>query len=263
MARRCGRVVRRHSTVNGAGAAMSSPLRAELAPPPARDAGAGPPRTARRRADEPDLVGRDHGLDAVAQAELDEHVADVGLHRRLADDEAVGDLGVGRPRATSSRTCRSRGVRTSRARPPAAGRGRRRAKSSISRRRRRRRQQGVAGGHDLDRPSSSARGASLSRKPLAPARSASNTYSSRSNVVRTMTRGASVAPRSGWPRCRRATASARPSARRRGRSARPGETAAAPSPASPTTSTPLGLEDRPQAGCARAPGRRRPEHPPR
>ena len=82
-------------------------------------------------------------------------------------------------------------------------------------------------------------GASLSRKPLAPARSASNTYSSRSKVVRTRT--ARPAPRAR----RSARVASRPSIAGHpdvhhhhvaAAAARASATAAAPSPASPTTS---------------------------
>jgi hypothetical protein len=41
----------------------------------------------------------DHGLRAVAHAELGEHVSDMGLDGRLGDDELLRDLGVGAPRA--------------------------------------------------------------------------------------------------------------------------------------------------------------------
>ena len=43
------------------------------------------------------FVREHHGLDAVAQPELHQHARDVGLHRRLADDQLGGDLGVGEP----------------------------------------------------------------------------------------------------------------------------------------------------------------------
>ena len=49
------------------------------------------------RFDEPALVGEDDGLDAVAQVELGEDAGDVRLHRRLADEQLGGDLGVGQP----------------------------------------------------------------------------------------------------------------------------------------------------------------------
>ena len=67
----------------------------------------------------------------------------------------------------------------------------------------------------------SAGGASLSRKPLAPADSAPATYSSRSKVVSTMTLGPRLPPRrirrcAGWPRPRPSGACGCPSARRRG-----------------------------------------------
>ena len=45
--------------------------------------------------DESGFVGGDDGLGAVAEPELVEDVADVGLDGFLGDDEAVGDLGVG------------------------------------------------------------------------------------------------------------------------------------------------------------------------
>jgi transposase len=41
------------------------------------------------------LIGEDHRLHTVAQAQLGEHVADVGLGGGLGDDQPVGDLGVG------------------------------------------------------------------------------------------------------------------------------------------------------------------------
>ena len=170
--------------------------RAELAPPP--------PGEARRAASyrggswpspgctSADLVGQDHGLHPVAQAELGEDVADVGLHGRLADDELGGDLAVGQP---------------ARHQLEHVALARRQDLQGVARRRRRR---GAAPGEVLDEPARRATGpagrrrrrrprcraaarpagVSLSRKPLAPARSASKTYSSRSNVVTTRTRGA-------------------------------------------------------------------------
>lgn len=48
----------------------------------------------RARSDEPGLVCVDDGLDAVADVELLEDVRDVGLDRRLAEDERCGDFGV-------------------------------------------------------------------------------------------------------------------------------------------------------------------------
>ena len=74
-----------------------------------------------RGSDEAGLVRRDHRLDPVAQAELGQHVADVGLHRVLADRPARwrSRRWTGRARAARS-VSRSRAVRTSSA---AAGRG--------------------------------------------------------------------------------------------------------------------------------------------
>ena len=48
-------------------------------------------------AHEAGLVGEHDGLDAVAQAELREQARDVGLDRRVADDELRRDLGVRQP----------------------------------------------------------------------------------------------------------------------------------------------------------------------
>src|SRR6187551_3093651 len=48
----------------------------------------------RVRFEETGLVGEDDRLDAVAQAELLEDVRDVRLHRRVADEELLADLGV-------------------------------------------------------------------------------------------------------------------------------------------------------------------------
>src|SRR3954470_12950751 len=42
-------------------------------------------------------VGQRDGLDAVAQTELREDVIDVGLHRRLAQEQRLSDLGVRAP----------------------------------------------------------------------------------------------------------------------------------------------------------------------
>ena len=74
-------------------------------------------------------------------------------------------------------------------------------------------------------------GASLSRKPLAPARSAANTYSSRSKVVRIEHARWRRRRRSGGsPRCRPCRACGCPSARRRARRGAPRATASSPSP---------------------------------
>ena len=45
--------------------------------------------------DETDLVGVDDGLYPIAQPELGEDAPEVGLYRRLGDEEVFGDLGVG------------------------------------------------------------------------------------------------------------------------------------------------------------------------
>ena len=49
----------------------------------------------RPRADDAGLVGEHDELRAVAQVELEQQVRDVRLHRRLGEDQAVGDLAVG------------------------------------------------------------------------------------------------------------------------------------------------------------------------
>src|SRR5271155_4754931 len=44
------------------------------------------------------FVGKDHGLDAIAQAELGQYPADVDLHRARGQVQAVGDFAVGHAR---------------------------------------------------------------------------------------------------------------------------------------------------------------------
>ena len=107
----------------------------------------------------------------------------MGLDGVLADDQPVGDLGVGQPRASRREHLEFAGREASAARSTAAGRGPvgRSARSAAGDRRR---EQRVAGGDHADRgQQAGSRDASLSRKPLAPARSAAYTYSSRSKVV--------------------------------------------------------------------------------
>ena len=142
-----------------------------------------------------------------------------------------------RPRPTRVSTSRSRSVTSSSA---FAGRGAgsgRRVNSSMSRR--------VAPGASSASPaattriaaSRSAGGVSLSRKPLAPARRAAKTYSSRPKVVRISTRTAEV---SGATVIRRvASIPSMPGMRMSisttsGRSRRAASTASAPVAASPT-----------------------------
>ena len=151
------------------------------------------------------------------------------------------------PRAMSVSTSASRGVSRARGspgrgRPPAAGRGRL-AKSAISRL--------VTDGASSASPAattrtactSSAAGASFSRNPLAPARSASYTYSSRSNVVSIRTRGAGSPGRS-VPSSSRVAWSPSSTGMRTsiritsGLARRASATASAPSAASPATVMP-------------------------
>ena len=168
-----------------------------------------------------------------------------------------------RPSATPSSTSRSRavsGAGAGRAAPGAcSGSGSWCAKASSSRRVTRgattaspRRRRG-------SRPAAASGGASLSRKPLAPARRPGERVLV--EVERgedEHPRGAAASRRSGAsPRSRRRRASARPSARRRGRSAAVSATASSPSPASPTTDD---VRPAPRGPCgsrsAAAPGRR-------
>ena len=126
------------------------------------------------RRDRPRLVGEHHELGAVARVELRQQPAHVGLRRGRARRTARSAISaLERPRATSASTSRSRSVSTSSGarRRPTSGSGRR-ANSSISRR--------VTRGASSASPAATTRTAasrssgrvSLSRKPLAPARSA-------------------------------------------------------------------------------------------
>jgi hypothetical protein len=149
-----------------------------------------------------------------------------------------------RPRPMRVSTSRSRGV--SRSRPGSGGPapspppvGGRRAKSSTSRR--------VMDGASSASPAATTRmaarrsagGVSFRRNPLAPARRAANTYSSRSKVVRITTFTGSTA--SGPARRRVASMPSQRGMRTSisttsARSRRATATASSPSPASPTTS---------------------------
>ena len=80
LARRCRSCSRRRRAAAG------------RATPPSRRLGAQP---GERGHDQARLVRGDHRLGPVAQAELGQHPADVGLDRLLADDEPGGDLRVG------------------------------------------------------------------------------------------------------------------------------------------------------------------------
>src|SRR4029077_1164016 len=54
----------------------------------------GPSHASAAWGDQARFVGEDHGLDAVAKAQFREDAGDVGLHRRLAEEEVGRDLGV-------------------------------------------------------------------------------------------------------------------------------------------------------------------------
>ena len=56
------------------------------------------------RLEEARLVGEHDRLDAVAEVELLEDVGDVRLDGRVADEELLGDLGVGEAPAISRKT---------------------------------------------------------------------------------------------------------------------------------------------------------------
>ena len=139
------------------------------------------------------LVRQDRDLHPVADVELDQQPGHMRLHGGLAQVQRRADLVVGQPFPTSVSTSRSRSVRpVSRAwasrRRSARGSS---AKWSINRR--------VTPGDSIASPAATTRtaaissrgGVSLSRNPAAPACSARNTKSSRSNVVSTMTFGGS------------------------------------------------------------------------
>ena len=83
--------------------------------------------------DEPGLVGEHDELCAIVRAELPHRPADVGLRRRRADDEPLGDIVVAQAAATSAITSRSRSVSHCSCTGVRA-RSARAAKSAISRR---------------------------------------------------------------------------------------------------------------------------------
>ena len=130
-------------------------------------------RASRGRADEAGLVGGDHGLRSVAQPELAEDVADVRLHRLVAEHEAVGDLLVrqaGCDQAEDLELAASERVEvfwTGALRRPEAG------ELGDQAARDRRCQERVPGSDDSDRLEQRLGRTSLSRNPLAPAWSAS------------------------------------------------------------------------------------------
>ena len=138
--------------------------------------------------DQPALVGQDDGLHAVAQPELGQQARDVGLDRALGDEQLGGQLGVALAARRAVAAPRARAGSATPAARRAPGSPRAWANCSMIRR--------VTDGASSASPSATTRtacssssgGAFLSRKPLAPACSASKTYSSRSNVVRITTR---------------------------------------------------------------------------
>ena len=151
--------------------------------PPARapDGAAG-----RLGLDEPVLVGEHHDLHPVAQAELAQDRADVGLHRRLAGEDQRRRSRCSTARARPRRRPRAPS-RSARGTPPApaSGCGTGRPAASTGR-----------SGASTALPACTVRIASrsitgvvsLSRNPLAPYRIAVAARSSRLNVVSTTTR---------------------------------------------------------------------------
>jgi hypothetical protein len=123
--------------------------------------------------DDAGFVGQDDGLDPVAQAELGEQVAHVRFDGGLTDDEVGGDLGVGEAAGEAQRDAAFPGGQ--RCQPGRCGLGvRRGAGEGVDEPDRdRRREERVPRGGVLDGRDQVVPGASLSRKPLAPDRSAS------------------------------------------------------------------------------------------
>ena len=138
-------------------------------------------------------MGEHDRLDAVTEVELLQDVRDVRLDRRVADVELRPISALERPRAIRrSTSSRARSAR----RAPVGGAGCGiRVNCLITR--------FVIAGERSASPGATVRiaasscsgGSSLSTNPLAPARSASYTYSSRSNVVRIRIRAVSSAAR--------------------------------------------------------------------
>ncbi len=123
--------------------------------------------------DDAGLVGQDDGLDPVAQAELGQQVAHVRFDGGLADDEVGGYLGVGEAAGEPQQDVVFPGGQ--RGQPGRCGPrvGGRAGEGVDQPDRDRRREQRVSRGGVLTAAIRSCRGASLSRNPLAPARSAS------------------------------------------------------------------------------------------
>ena len=148
-----------------------SPADAAPGPGPGRAFGAGGSALGRRGGDQAGLVGEHHRLGAVAQAELGEHPRHVRLHRVLAHHQAAGDLGVGQAAGDQPSTSVSRGVSRLRRRPggPALA-----GELPDQPPRHLRGEQRVAARRPRVRPRRGPpRWTSFSRKPLAPAVSAS------------------------------------------------------------------------------------------
>ena len=98
----------------------------------------------------PGLVGQHDRLDAVAEPELHEHAGDVGLDRRLGDDQLGGDLGVREAAGDELEDLELAGGELVEAGRGRAG-GRAGARELLDQPAGdRRREQGVAAGHDAD-----------------------------------------------------------------------------------------------------------------
>ena len=185
---------------------------------------------------EAELVREDRRLHPVAHPELGQQRVRHASSRCLATPSRPPISALDRPRATSSSTSRSRAV--SPLRPGAvrrAARARRTPRSAAGspRGRASRRPRRPPGSPRAARSG----GASLSRNPDAPARSASKTYASRSKVVSTSTRAAAGAAVIRGSRSSPSSAGHPDVHQYDVRApARASATASAPSPASPTTS---------------------------
>src|ERR1017187_526393 len=145
-----------------------------------------------RGADQAGVVGGDDQLGAIARLQLHEQAADVGLGGGQADVQVGCDLGVGQAEPDQGQDLALPFgyviPRDYRARLGFGAPGELRDKTPGDPGG----EQRVAGRDHPDRGQQVGRRVSLSRKPLAPARSAAKMYSSRSKVVRISPRTAEV-----------------------------------------------------------------------
>ena len=173
------------------------------------------PGPAPGRTHEARLVGVDDRLHPVAQAELHEHPPDVGLHRRLADEQLRADLGVVAAAPDQLEDLLLAGRQTV---EPGGGRrrrGRRPAGEVLDQAAGDRRgQQGLARGHDAHRVHEVLTAHVLQQEAAGPRPQRLE------HVLVEVERGeddhlhrigdVGARPAGGWPRCRRRGACARP-----------------------------------------------------